>query len=270
MIDVRIAGALLSCLCLIPHAVESQSAAPVRGRIAASDSTPLPGALVELVATGDSARTSATGDFFLARVPVGKQTLRIRMLGYKIRLEEIVVAAGSGWSGAIALEPSLAVLPDVEVTSAIDKPEAFANTAKYDDFFRRRKLGIGTFRTRQEIEAKASYDLVSVLQGIPSVGVSTTPNPMTNEVEVRFRLPRCQPPRVGFYIDGRKVGNYLNEPTAGGGIKSSCEDCARLAEAMSSVLLRDIEFVEFYRGPSQIPPELDRGDSCAALVVWTR
>jgi hypothetical protein len=39
---------------------------------------------------------------------------------------------------------------------------------------------------------------------------------------------------------------------------------------MSSVLLRDIEFVEFYRGPSQIPPELDRGDSCAALVVWTR
>ena len=94
------------------------------------------------------------------------------MLGYKIRLEEILVDAKTGWTGTIALEPSVAVLPDVAVTAPFDKPEAYANTAKYDDFFRRRKLGIGTFRTREEIEAKAAYDLVSVLQGIPSVGVS--------------------------------------------------------------------------------------------------
>lgn len=258
----------VACLWLLPGLAEAQSAAPVRGRVVAADSVPLAGAFIELVATGDSTRTSAAGEFSFASAPEGKQTLRIRLLGYKIRLEDILVRAGSGWTGTIALEPTVAVLPDVAVSAAYDKPEAYANTAKYDDFFRRRKLGIGTFRTREEIEAKASYDLVSVLQGIPSVGVSRTPNPMTNEVEVRFRLPRCTPPRVGFYIDGRKVGNYLNEPGKGGG--SSCEDCARLSEAMSSVLLRDIEFVEFYRGPTQIPPELDRGDSCAALVVWTR
>ena len=241
---------------------------PVKGRVVAGDSVPLSGALIELVSTGDSARSSVTGEFAFVRVPEGKQSLRIRMLGYKIKLEEILVLASSGWTGTIALEPTVTVLPDVAVSAAYDKPEAYANTAKYDDFFRRRKLGIGTFRARKEIEAKAAYDLVSVLQGIPSVGVSKTPNPMTNEIEVRFRLPRCTPPRVGFYIDGRKVGNYLNEPKASG--SSTCEDCARLAEAMSTVLLRDIEFVEFYRGPSQIPPELDRGDSCAALVVWTR
>jgi len=256
------------CLCLIPEIAESQSVAPVRGRIVAADSAPVAGALVELVNATDSARTSATGEFLFARVAAGKQVLRVRMLGFKIRLEEILVDAKTGWSGTIALEPSPVELPAVEVTSSLDKPAEFANTAKYDDFFRRRKLGIGSFRTRADIDAKASYDLVSVLQGIPSVGVSMTPNPMTNEVEVRFRLPRCQPPRIGFYIDGRKVGNYLNEPT--GKVSSTCEDCARLAAAMSSVLLRDIEFVEFYRGPSQVPPELDRGDSCAALVVWTR
>ncbi|HKP28003.1 MAG TPA: carboxypeptidase regulatory-like domain-containing protein [Gemmatimonadales bacterium] len=240
----------------------------MKGRVVAADSVPLSGAFMELLATGDTARTSVNGEFVLSGVPVGRQILRIRMLGYSIKQVEITVVADAGWTGTITLEPSAVSLPEVAVTSPYDKPEAYAKTAKYDDFFRRRKLGIGTFRTREDIEAKASYDLVSVLQGIPSVGVSMTPNPMTNEVEVRFRLPRCQPPRIGFYIDGRKVGNYLNEPGKTGG--SSCEDCARLAAAMSSVLLRDIEFVEFYRGPSQVPPEFDRGDSCAALVVWTR
>jgi len=259
----------VACLCLLPGLAESQSAAPVKGRVVVADSVPLASAFVELVATGDSTRTSPTGEFFFARAPEGKQTLRIRMLGYKIKLEEILVTAGSGWTGTIALEPTVAVLPDVAVSSAFDKPEAYANTAKYDDFFRRRKLGIGTFRTREEIEAKAAYDLVSVLQGILKVGVSKTHN-FNSETEVRFRLPRCTPPRVGFYIDGRKVGNFLNEPKERSGIKSTCEDCVRLAEALESLHLRDIEFVEFYRGPSQVPPELDRGDSCAALVVWTR
>lgn len=258
----------LLLLLALQSTVDSVPRAPVRGRVVAPDSSPLPTALIELVETGDSARTSAAGEFLFPRVPVGKQTLRIRILGYKIKLEQISVLAKTGWTGTIALELSVVELPAVEVTSHLDKPPEFANTAKYDDFFRRRRLGIGTFRTRAEIEANASHDLVSVLRGIPSVGVSTTPNPMTSEIEVRFRLPRCQPPRIGFYIDGRKVGNYLNEPGKSGA--SSCDDCARLAEAMASVLLRDIEFVEFYRGPSQVPPELDRGDSCAALVVWTR
>jgi hypothetical protein len=262
-------AAALVCLCLISDFAEAQSGATVRGRVVARDSVPLPGALIELVATGDSTRSAVTGEFVLPGAPVGKQTLRIRALGYKITLEEILVASGTGWTGTIVLETAPAVLPDVAVTAAFDKPEAYAHTAKYDDFFRRRKLGIGTFRTREEIEAKAAYDIVSVLQGIPSVGVSKTHN-FNSETEVRFRLPRCTPPRVGFYIDGRKVGNFLNEPKERSGIKSVCEDCVRLAEALESLHLRDIEFVEFYRGPSQVPPELDRGDSCAALVVWTR
>ena len=238
--------------------------APVSGRVVAADSAPLPGALVEVLGVADSVRTSVAGDFRFARIPTGKQTLRIRALGYGIKQLEIMVARDSGWTGTILLEASVVVLPEVAVSSPIDKPEAYAHTARYDDFFRRRKLGIGTFRTRQDIEEKAAYDLVSVLQGIPSVGVSQTKNP-NNETEVRFRLARCTPPQIGFYIDGRKVGSYRTVAS-----KSSCDDCARLAEAMSSVLLRDIEFVEFYRGPSQIPPELDRGNICAALVVWTR
>ncbi|HKP28779.1 MAG TPA: carboxypeptidase regulatory-like domain-containing protein [Gemmatimonadales bacterium] len=258
----------LSCS-LLAGPLWAQDPAPVQGRVIAPDSTRVAGALVEVVRTSDSTRTSATGEFRFARVAVGRQSLRIRMLGYAIKVQDIDVSAASGWSGTIMLEAGTVTLPEVAVTSPYDKPEAYANTSKYDDFFRRRKLGIGTFRTREEIEAKASYDLVSVLQGIPSVGVSKTHN-FNSETEVRFRLPRCTPPRVGFYVDGRKVGNFLNEPKEGGGIKSICEDCARLAEAMESLHLRDIEFVEFYRGPSQVPPELDRGDSCAALVVWTR
>jgi hypothetical protein len=121
MIGLRVARYALG-LCLIPGVVGAQSEAQVKGRIVAADSTPLSGALVELLATGDSARTSATGEFLLPRVSVGPQTLRIRMLGYSIKQVNILVIAGTGWTGTIALEPGAVTLPEVAVTSRTTSP----------------------------------------------------------------------------------------------------------------------------------------------------
>jgi hypothetical protein len=157
-------------------------------------------------------------------------------------------------------------LPDVSVT--VDKPGEYAHTSRYDDFFRRRALGIGTFRTRQDIESKAAFDMVSVLNGIPGVRISLTPNPH-GETEVRVQLARCRPPRIGLYVNGQRVELFLSA-VSDEGPSSSCRDCVRLYEALSAILLRNVEFVEFYRGPGQIPSDLERGDACAALVIWTR
>jgi hypothetical protein len=253
---------------LAPPGVQSQAVASVRGKVTGADGVPIAGALLELTGTRDSSRTSPAGQFLFQRVAVGLQVLRVRMLGYRPRLQAILVTADSGWNGTITLETAVVELPEIRVTSALGKPAEFAHTTKYDDYFRRRRLGIGTFRTRADIERKRAFDLVSVLQGIPGVRISSTVNPY-GETEVRMHITRCHPPRIAFYIDGHRVALFLGSGLSEGGVRSTCDDCVRIAETFSQVLLRDIEFVEFYRGPGQIPSDLDR-DVCAALVVWTR
>ena len=238
----------------------------VRGRVVGPDAKPVAGARVDLMNTGDTARTSIAGEFLIRTAKPGKDVLRVRMLGFSLKLANIEVDGRSGWNGVVKLEPLVPVLPEVSVTeSAPEDP-----SVRYADFYRRQALGIGTFRTREDIEKKAAFDMVSVLQGIPGVRISQTPTP-EGETEVRMNLARCKPPRLVFYVDGLKQNLFLSDPTdIQPGIKSKCPDCVRLHEALSSILLRDVEFVEFYRGPGQIPSELERGDACAALVIWTR
>ena len=236
----------------------------LRGRVVTADSTPVAGARVDLMNAGDTTQTSATGEFRFRNARAGREIVRVRIVGYQLKLVHIEVNERSGWSGTINIEPVTPVLPEVSVTA--EKPEDLS--ARYADFHRRRAQGIGTFRTREDIEKKAAFDMVSVLQGIPGVNISLTPTP-TGESEVRMNLARCKPPRLVIYVDGQKLNLFLSDPAEGGG-GSSCPDCVRLYEALSSILLREVEFVEFYRGPGQIPNELDRGDACAALVIWTR
>jgi len=268
---------------LFPMSADGQIAptGSVRGKVLTAGVTPVKGALVELLGRSDSMRTTGTGEFVFHGVDSGPQVLRIRALGYAEKTQGIRVNGDLGWTGTIVLDRVAQALSDVNVT-APGKPPEFANITKYDDFFRRRRLGFGTFRTREDIEKKGAVDVVSVLQGIPGVNVSATSNP-DGAPEVRFRMARCpgQPPNLGIYINGSRVAVFGKKSENKGSElsgafrsdtdkKSSCEDCTRIAEVLSSVALSEILFVEFYRGPGQIPSDLDRGDSCAALVIWTR
>ena len=263
-LDVRTSALATLSLILGADTVHAQVA--VRGRVVGPDAAPIAGARVDLMNTGDSARSSISGEFLIRPAKRGKDVLRVRMLGFSLKLLNIEVDSRSGWTGVVKLEPLVPVLPELNVTeSAPENP-----TTRYSDFYRRQALGIGTFRTREDIERKAAFDMVSVLNGIPGVRLSATTNPH-GETEIRMQLARCKPPRLVIYVNGRKLELFLTDPTEEtGSIKSTCRDCVRVHDALSSILLRDVEFVEFYRGPGQIPSELERGDACAALVIWTR
>jgi hypothetical protein len=184
-----------------------------------------------------------------------------------------------GVSALGAQEKPAQPLPPVTVA---EKQPPTLEEAKYAPFFQRKKVGLGTFRTRAEFDSAGATDLVSALQGIPGVAISSTFNPY-GQFELRFRMSRCpgQPPNIAIYVDGhrravfgRLTGNKGSELstifTPKAEEKSSCEECAKIGEALASIPLSSVQFIEFYRGPGQIPAELDRGDACAALVVWTR
>lgn len=271
-------GVIAACLVPAPTAAQGIASGSVRGKVVAPDGAPVGGALVELVGRADSVRTEGTGAFALQSVAVGAATLRIRAGGYGPKEYAIHVSRDSGWTGTIVLDRAAHRLAEVEVTGT---PDDFSDMPKYADFFRRRRLGFGTLRTREEIERMGAPDIVSALRGIPGVRVSSTPNPY-GEPEVRFQLARCsgQPPNLDIYIDAKRVALFRGSENRGSDLtpffrrsseeRSSCADCVRIAELLSSVPLRDVVALEFYRGPSEIPSDLERGDACAALVIWTR
>jgi hypothetical protein len=233
---------------------QGTSTATVRGRVVEATGSPVRGALVYVTRAPDSVRTSEQGSFLLLNVPAGTATLKVRALGYKEHSSEIRIEANAGWDGTVTLERVAVPLPSVEV-QATEKPPELAHTTKYDDYFRRRRLGHGAFRTRDDLARLGARDIASALQGIPGLSVTATSD-MNGAPDFRFRMARCpgQPPPLDLYIDGKKVLQFRQN----------------MHEILSSIVVTDILFLEFYAGAAQVPSDLERGDACAAIVTWLR
>jgi hypothetical protein len=187
----------LLCAFLFPTSIAGQMppTASIHGRVVADDSTPIVAALVELVGRAEPVGTSTSGEFVFHRVSVGSAVLRVRAFTFADRDERIQVARDSGWRGTIVLTPVPLRLPEVVVTATPSEDPR----GKYLDFFRRRRVGFGTFRTRADIDRMAASDLVGLLRQIPGVSVSATFNPY-GQPETRFRMARCpgQPPNLAI------------------------------------------------------------------------
>ena len=264
--------------CMYASAIEAQATrVSVSGRVIASGGTPVAGAIVELLRQRDSVRTSDSGVFVFPSVAPGDERLSVRAIGYSPKQVDMRVTSDSGWVGVILLDRIAQALPEVTVKGS---PPEFANTDKFDDYFRRRRVGFGTFRSREDILKMGAFDMPAVLKGIPGVTVTGSAN-MYGEPEIRFRMARCpgMPPNMSVYLNGNRIAHYGNRGSelsgltsrrSGTATTSTCEACASLQNLLASIPFTDIQFVEFYRGPGQIPAEYDLGDACAVLGIWTR
>jgi hypothetical protein len=267
-----------------PAVTTGQTPAPrvLSGTVVSESGEAVAGALVHLLGSRDTARTGATGGFVFSQVVGGEQILLVRALGFRPWHDTIRAQGNTYPMLRVVLQQVPQDLAEVRVLATAGKPPEFAHTTKYDDFFRRRQLRSGTFRSWEDAERGGISDLTGYLRGIPGVRVSATNNPY-GETEVRLRIARCpgEPPNLAVLIDGRRIASFRRHSEnrgseltgifrSPGDSRSTCEDCVRLAEVLSSVPFQDVLFLEFYSGPGQIPSDLDRGDYCAALVIWTR
>lgn len=208
---------------------------------------------------GLSVLTRADGTFTL-RVPRGAEVVIVaRRPGFNAQALRIDVTTITNWRGTILLQPGSFRLPDVEVTARNAKPSQYGNTAKYDDFFRRQRLGLGTFVTREQIEKMNVMHTIEIFRGMP--GVRADVHPLITAQSIAFA--RCHPNdwsyNVSVWIDGQRLfpeGGGIASPTA-------------VAEMIARVGPTGIEMIEVYRGAGQIPGEFHT-DGCAAIVIWTR
>ena len=204
---------------------------------------PIQGAEVQVVGTSLRGTTDDLGRAALVAVPTGKVVLRVRRLGFAELAIPITVTSGVAADVRYRMTPVPTDLGKVVVRASGLKPERYTNTGKFDEFYRRRSQGLGTFLTREIIDARSAQKSEDLLRMVTGVRIRYR----GNVPSVQFL--RCD--RVNVYIDG---------------IRS--HDPFRDYFGMSPI---DIEAIEVYHGLATVPPEFSpQPNDCAAIVVWTR
>ena len=254
---------------LLPTTLAAQAdsvRAVVEGKVLDPVGAPLPQTEILWQTDRRSVMSRADGSFSLV-VPVREPTvILVRRPGYNAQVLRVDLSKGM-WRGNIVLQPGSFRLPDVVVAARYAKPAEYAGTTKYDGFFQRRKLGLGTFISREDIEKSNAIHTLEILRGTPGIHVNVG-NP-GNPASADILMPRCEatPRRLGkvtVWIDGQMLQEQGGNDSGEHGIGSN-----NLAEMLARISASGIEMMEIYRGPGQIPGQF-HWDGCAAIVIWTR
>ena len=200
----------------------------------------------DIVHLGGSRRamSDSLGKFLLSDLPAGIVRILVRVHGFPSTLVAVALARGETMSRVIALDSTLAgrtaaqKLP-VEAVVATSPP-----APRYADFERRRLTGRGQYLARDDLERGQFGSLQDAMRGLRGVNVECGGG---NGCAIRMsRAPmRCMPE----YIVDERVDNMFGQSTP----------------------IRDIEGIEVYTGPSDVPGEFaGRNAGCGVVVVWTR
>ena len=241
--------ALLLCATSAP-ALAAQS---VRGRVLeVVGNRPVADATVILfsdsITVVTSTRTDSAGHFLIKAPKVGSYNIRVRKVGFMGgETGTMDLALPDEYQITIRTPRVAPVLSGVKVTG--QNTRGFEWLQGFED---RRKAGIGTFITQQEINDKNSPSVGELLRGIAGVGVEPGPN--------------------GWYLitsqrGGRSIQNsaclmdmYVD------GVPMDQEAIHRSTRPV------DLEAIEVYHGPATVPSQFKKQmtGSCGVVLMWTR
>ena len=245
-------------------------AGEIRGTVMTAEGLPIAEAEIRVMGTGLSATSDAKGWFAVRGLDQGEFVVQARRIGYKAQqFGARLWREGEVKEVKIVLERGEYELPEIVVAARQLKPIEYGWTTRFDDFFRRKQVGLGHYILRDEIDRKGAGRTPSLLAGVRGVGLRYR-HPGISGTDVT--IAGCS--RVSVWIDGSKQ-RYPDLPpqrsVVTGGLVNFKEDrgSAATGEYLQRVLPSQIEMMEIYRGPGEMPAEfLD--DSCAAIAIWTR
>lgn len=218
---------------------------------AAEDGEPLPGALVVIREREVGTETNEGGRFAFRRFAAGRYTVEVRYLGRRSKTVEAVVRPGRITHLELELETEVVELPGLEV--AVEH----SYRGKMAGFWERRRRGVGSFVTREEIERAPGNQFHQAFRGL--AGLRVVPcGPGSSTGCYRLVSSRqtagfggCLEPKV--YVDGARIP--LQDYPLG----------------INEMRPEQVEAAEVYTGPSQIPARFGGSDAaCGVIVIWTR
>lgn len=224
--------------------------AVVAGLVTDSAGTPVPDAEVILVDESRGMHTTENGLFQINRVPSGIVLIDVRRLGFKEQLVNLEVRPADTLRIHITLDMLATPLAPV-IVEATRRRNAYYMPALEE----RRRMGIGSQMTREQIDsiptAFTLVDLLRRLRGIELVPVSNghySIQTTRGSGQLNSTGRACTPL---LYLDGVQMPDALN--------------------MVETLLASQVQAVESYIGPSEIPPEyLNMGNECGVVLIWTR
>ena len=201
---------LLMCLLLGSFILNAQSTQTIRGTITDKISQQsLPGASVVVLNSDPfiGTTTDEQGNFKLANVPVGKQTLKITFMGYKeITLQNLSVNSGKELVLNIGMEEEIAQMSEVTVTAKVEKNKALNDMSV---------VSTRTFSVEETQKFAAAVNdpgrMASSFAGV------VTANDGNNTISIRGNSPNG----LLWRMEGVEIPNpnhFSNVGSSGGGI----------------------------------------------------
>ncbi len=199
--------------------------------------------IVEL-GIGRRVATDSVGHFRISELAPGIVRLMVRVAGFPTKVVVVALASGESMTRVIELDSTATgrATPQRLPAEATVAPQPPA--PRYVDFERRRLNGRGQYLTREDLERGGHASLQDAMRGLRGVNVECGGG---SGCTIRMaRAPmRCSPE----YIVDERVDNFFGPNTP----------------------IRDVEGVEVYTGPSEVPGEFaGRNAGCGVIVVWTR
>lgn len=241
--------------------------AVVRGRVRAdSTRSAIPFAVVEIRGAGKGTQASVSGVYTLADIPAGSHTIAVRAVGYQPLELPVDLAAGDTVDVDLVLLRSATQLAPLEVVGNVPRP--LGKMARFEEH---RTKGLGRFYDRASLEKLGDGAvLATVLRATAGVRLVQLPSPCTGSAAASARGVGALEVPARMTCLGRQMymGCYLSVMIDGVVIWAWGEPDPPNVE---NINLGEFQAVEVYRGPSEIPIELNRtGAACGLLVLWTR
>lgn len=228
-----------------PSAVAQKEKARVSGTVVDhSSGAVIANADIVQLGVGRRVVTDSAGYFLFTDVPPGIVRLMVRVGGFPTKVVNLALASGESMSRIIELDSTATGRATAQRLPA-ETVEAPAPPApRYVDFERRRTNGRGQYLGREELEKGGFSTLQDAMKGLRGVNVECGGG---NGCTIRMaRAPmRCSPE----YIVDERTDNFFGPNTP----------------------IRDLEGIEVYTGPSEVPGEFaGRNAGCGVIVIWTR
>jgi hypothetical protein len=223
------------------------------------DSTgrPIAGAEVLIEALGRRTATDPEGRFVLGGVSPGLRLVLVRSVGFHPLSLMITVSLGDTAQRDIRLKPMAVHLDPIVVTGA---PPPGPRGIGREAFEERRRLGFGRFIDSTELRRNEHVTLPTMLRRGTGVHIRRAgTSDFGRGYAMSSRIPECY---MSIFLDGWLVyagGRRGANPTLGR------QELSELAS------VSNLEAVEIYRSPAEIPTQFSGPDAaCGVLVLWTR
>jgi hypothetical protein len=217
----------------------------LHGTVVDSSGAPIPDAEVTIASLVRVTRTDSLGRLVFVGLARGSVEVASRHLGYRAQSQQVEITGRPFDSVTFILAEQPVPLSEVDVSATSANPF-------FRGFESRRERGIGTFVTREQIDAQHTSTASDLFRTIPQVKLVRAGTGLgvrfPSNMSLRGRGSNMCAPMI--WLDGQRVpGMEIDDLRA-----------------------TDIEGIEIYRGAATMPAQFATPGlvQCGAIVVWTR